>query len=53
VHILVLLNLLFKILNWIEERREELYIHKILYRPLNLKNFLEDAAGYIEDENLL
>jgi hypothetical protein len=45
VHILVLLNRLFKVFKWIENRLEKLYIYRIQQRPLNLEDRLEDAAG--------
>jgi hypothetical protein len=45
VHILVLLNWLFKVFKWIEDRLEKLYIERIQQHPVNLEDHLEDAAG--------
>jgi hypothetical protein len=45
LHILVLLNRLFKIFKWIEDRLEKLYIERIQQNPLNLEKRLEDTAG--------
>jgi hypothetical protein len=46
VHISVLLNRLFKVFKWIEDRLEKLYIYiENPTTPLNLENRLEDAAG--------
>jgi hypothetical protein len=45
VHILVLLNRLFKVFKWIEEHLEKLYRERIQQRTLNLEDRLENAAG--------
>jgi hypothetical protein len=44
---------LFKILKWIEKRREKLYILRIKQRYLNLEDCLEDVVGHVENGNLL
>jgi hypothetical protein len=45
IYIFVLLNWLFKVFKWIEDRLEKFYIERIQQRPLNLEDRLEDAAG--------
>jgi hypothetical protein len=45
LHILVLLKLLFKVVKCKDERREKLYISRILQHPLYLESRLEDTVA--------
>jgi hypothetical protein len=45
VHILVLLDRLFKVFKWIEDCLEKPYTQRIQQRSLNLEDRLEGAVG--------